>query len=139
MRHDAVAEAVGNERKNERVILARVATTGYKVALGELLMHRVTNDSPDSTRNVPLQRRHARRTPSTDLVEVLAPRQAVGVCLNVSEGGIRVAVDGALSPDETCQVRLRLPTGPVMQTFRVVWSREVTDGWIAGLARIASH
>jgi hypothetical protein len=84
-----------------------------------------------------------------DLVELLAPRLAVGVCLNVSDGGVRVAVDAALHPGEVCRLRRHLATGQSHESYlatgqshesyRVVWSREVSDGWIAGLARDDVH
>ncbi|MBM4376841.1 MAG: hypothetical protein FJ095_17300 [Deltaproteobacteria bacterium] len=105
------------------------------------MMHRVANILPPSTRSGELtpQRRTTRRVSSTDLIEMLTPRLAVGICLNVSEGGLRVAVDAALHPGEACRIRRHVATGPAIENYLVVWSREVSDGWIAGLARDDVH
>ena len=82
-------------------------------------------------------RRSARRVPSSVEVEVLAPRAGTGVVLNASSGGARVAVDWPLRRGELVELRLKGQSGvSLVDTMRVVWSREVADGFIAGLARL---
>lgn len=99
-------------------------------------MQRVTSSDPKS--NAPAassqQRRRSRRVPAQNPVEVLLPRSGMGIALNASDGGIRVAVDCALIPGEECQLLVRREQGPTVLTTKVVWSRPVADGWVAGLA-----
>lgn len=105
--------------------------------LGEgQLMQRVMIHSPNAASGLH-HRRTARRIPSTVAVEILAPRKGSGVLLNASTGGARVAVDCELVRGELCHVRLVGRSGiALVDSLRVVWAREVADGWIAGLARL---
>jgi hypothetical protein len=86
------------------------------------------------------QRRCSRRRPLNAMVEVISPATGHGVTINVSDGGLRVAVDCPLRPDEICLLRIDDFSGaPRLERARVAWSRELHDGWIAGLQLIGLH
>jgi hypothetical protein len=107
-----------------------------------LAMHRVTSDPPASSRNPEQlhQRRANRRRELDAVVEVLHPREGRGVTINASDGGLRVAVDCALRKGESCLLRISEPCGePRLEQAHVVWSKELPDGWIAGLRIVGLH
>ena len=67
-------------------------------------------------------------------MEVLEPLQARGVALNVSAGGLRIAIDRCLPGDEPVVIKVCLPQGRFsVERARVVWSRKLSDGCVAGL------
>lgn len=84
------------------------------------------------------QRRASRRIAYNGTVEVLQPVAGAGVTINISEGGLRLAVDCALCEGEGCLLRITPPVGEPHDVRAVVaWSRKVRDGWIVGLRRLA--
>jgi PilZ domain len=86
------------------------------------------------------QRRQSARRPYHATVEVVQPAEGQGVTLNVSDGGLRMAVDVDLPQGEVCLFYIREPGGePELQRARVAWSREVSDGWIVGLQILGLH
>ena len=86
------------------------------------------------------QRRMSARRPLHADVEVIAPRPATGVTINVSNGGLRIAVDSMLQPGDVCMLVIREANHPVrLERARVVWSREVRDGCVAGLTVAGLH
>lgn len=81
--------------------------------------------------------RGRRRTPRWPLhaeVEVIEPVQGAGVAINGSTGGMRFAVDCGLSPGQHCLIRTRFVSGDErVERARVVWTKELRDGWIVGV------
>jgi hypothetical protein len=73
------------------------------------------------------------------VVQVLEPARGVGVTLNASEGGLRVAVDCLLEPGDTCLVCIEDPAHGRVERARVAWSRQLPDGCIAGLQLLDLH
>lgn len=81
-----------------------------------------------------LARRRHRRHALDATVDVLAPVEAAGIALNVSAGGLRVAVDRPLPVGRECLVQVRPDGGgEVIECARVAWTREQPDGWLVGL------
>ena len=79
-------------------------------------------------------RRSSPRIPITADVEVVEPAKSVGIAINASEGGLRVAVDKALYVEDIVTVRLTVEgEASNVVRARVVWVREMRDGWVAGL------
>lgn len=79
-------------------------------------------------------RRASRRYPLHADVELVEPVSAEGVVLNVSAGGMRIAIDRPVDVDG--RVVARVVTAPGRELFekaRVVWAREFPDGWLIGL------
>ncbi|MCA9625796.1 MAG: PilZ domain-containing protein [Myxococcales bacterium] len=86
------------------------------------------------------QRRSSARRPFNADVELVSPVAGGGVTLNASEGGLRVAVDCPLAAGEICLLYVREGGSPErLERARVAWSRELRDGWIAGLQLIGLH
>lgn len=80
-------------------------------------------------------RRAARRYPLHADVQVVEPRSVAGVTLNASAGGMRVALQNGLTVGELCTIRVSTAPGrETLEHMRVVWSRELPDGWLLGLA-----
>ncbi len=84
-------------------------------------------------------RRRSQRLSLNANVKFLEPISAEGVVLNVSEGGMRVAVYQKLPADQLCklqdwyvQVWIDQNTS-FTKRARIVWSRELPDGWVIGL------
>jgi hypothetical protein len=112
----------------------------------------LTSEPPDPPASVirrahsERQRRAARRLSFNAHVELLSPRPGEGVTINASEGGLRIAVDCMLRPDEICLIRVDDPTtalangaGTRIERARVAWSRQLPDGCIAGLELLRLH
>ncbi len=79
-------------------------------------------------------RRAAPRVPLNANVEVLAPTPASGIVLNVSTGGLRVAVDQALYIEDYCHLRIVTDDEEgCVERARVRWVKAKPDGWIVGL------
>ncbi len=65
---------------------------------------------------------------------MLKPFEVRGFALNISEGGIRVAMDLPLPEDKPCVVQISPPEGGSYERHaQVVWSRQLKDGWLMGL------
>lgn len=79
-------------------------------------------------------RRRSQRACSDADVVFLEPVKAEGVALNISEGGLRVAVYEEIPADADCLVEVRREDGEhAERRARVVWSKKVADGWVLGL------
>ncbi len=79
-------------------------------------------------------RRKSQRACSHADVEFLEPVHAEGFALNISEGGLRVAVYEEIPAEAECVVRVSLDDGrEVERRARVVWSKKAADGWVLGL------
>jgi hypothetical protein len=79
-------------------------------------------------------RRATQRWPLHADFELLEPPRGMGVVINASAGGLRVAIDRPLHPGQRCVLRLRTaPRQETTEQARVVWIRQVRDGWIAGM------
>lgn len=85
-------------------------------------------------------RRATRRMPLHADVDVIEPRTGVGVTINVSDGGLRIAVDCTLQVDDVCMLVIREPAKPVrLERARVVWAQQLRDGCVAGLTVTGLH
>lgn len=85
-------------------------------------------------------RRASRRFPLHADIEVLEPRTATGVSINVSAGGLRVALDQPLAIGEVCVLRVRTAANhETIEHARVVWAREQPDGFLVGLQFALPH
>ncbi len=85
-------------------------------------------------------RRETRRRPLHAEVDVMEPLTGGGVTINVSDGGLRIAVDCHLSVGDVCMLVIREPAKPVrLERARVVWSQELRDGCVAGLTVTGLH
>ena len=86
------------------------------------------------------QRRTSRRRPLEASVRVVQPAAGAGVTINVSEGGLRVAIDLPLAADQICVLVVSEPGAPEqLVRARVAWARVLDDGCIAGLQRLGLH
>jgi len=73
-------------------------------------------------------------------VVVLEPARAEGVTINASQGGLRIAVDQPLEVGFEHLLQITFDSGEVaLRRARVVWSRVLPDGCIAGVAFVAPH
>ncbi len=100
---------------------------------------------PPSSRPTPdslmlRQRRASGRRPFEAVIEVYEPNPGTGVTINASDGGLRVAVDCELRPEDVVLLAVREAGRPErLECARVAWSLELRDGWIAGLQLIGLH
>lgn len=79
-------------------------------------------------------RRAFQRWPLDADVQVLAPVHATGIALNVSAGGLRVALDRPMTVGQRCRARIKTSeTHEVIELTRIVWSRRQPDGWVVGM------
>lgn len=79
-------------------------------------------------------RRRSRRFPLNAEVTVRQPQLALGVAINASAGGLRVAIDVELPQDQTLDIELRFTDERAsVERARVVWSKRFRDGFIVGL------
>jgi hypothetical protein len=84
-------------------------------------------------------RRRSARYPIHADVTVVAPERAEGVVLNASAGGIRVALDRAFARGSEVTLEIAFRHDRVTgERAKVVWSRELPDGWLVGLAFVAA-
>jgi hypothetical protein len=83
-------------------------------------------------------RRASPRMPLDADVELLEPRPGQGLAINVSAGGIRVAVDAPLTVGEHCMLKVSSERVTI-EHARVVWVRQMPDGWLAGLEFTLPH
>ena len=85
-------------------------------------------------------RRASRRFPLHADIEMLEPRSATGVSLNVSAGGLRVAIDRPVEIGEICVIRVRTAADrETIEHARVVWTREQPYGFLVGLQFALPH
>lgn len=88
---------------------------------------------PDTAAD-PSERRAAPRIPlETDVTLGGQGRVVAGVSSDVSLGGLFVAAYAPLPAGTRVSVRFRLPTGQVMGTGIVRWTREARPGLLAGM------
>ena len=102
-------------------------------------MSHVSSDTPISHVTfigLARQRRRGARRPLNADVRVVEPQEGSGVAINASDGGLRIAVDCALHPDDHVVMILSDDGQDTVERARVVWSRELKDGWIVGLERV---
>ncbi len=86
------------------------------------------------------QRRSSARRPLHALVEVVQPTEGTGVTINVSERGLRVAVDCPLTAGEVVLLYVRELDRPErLESARVAWVQQRPDGCIAGLEITGLH
>jgi hypothetical protein len=64
---------------------------------------------------------------------MVEPVRAEGVTINISNGGLRFAVDCALRVGDLCLLVIDGDDGEHIKRGRVVWTREARDGLIVGL------
>ena len=85
-------------------------------------------------------RRQSHRYPFHADVEVLQPVQAAGIALNVSTDGMRIALDHSVDVGSQCLARVvTAPGHETTEPARVVWARELPDGWLLGVAFERTH
>lgn len=117
-------------------ILAYVGLRFATMRLGT--MSRFADTLPVGPRDDALHRgarRTAHRVPLHADVEIDSPRAARGVALNVSRGGVRLALEGEVRVGDVCRLTLRTdPVSASTEHAKVVWKRRLPDGWVAGLA-----
>jgi len=93
----------------------------------------------DSFRHRVARRRHQRYTLNAE-VEFLTPAPAAGLVLNASSGGMRVAIDRRVEVNELCAVKVVFTEErSSLEHCRVVWCRELPDGWVVGLQFVEIH
>lgn len=78
-------------------------------------------------------RRASQRWPWHADVELIEPSGARGTTLNASAGGLRIAVDRELPVGEHVVARVQTAHQETVEGMRVVWVRELPDGWLVGL------
>lgn len=79
-------------------------------------------------------RRGATRYPMHADVHILSPIETTGTVLNASAGGLRVALDTAVTKGDEVELEVRFAEERVgRERARVVWCRELPDGWLVGL------
>jgi len=83
-------------------------------------------------------RRASVRFPVHAEVEVVEPAGASGITINVSGGGLRIALDRTVAVGEHCVLRVRTADGAeALEHVRVVWARELSDGAVLGVEFVA--
>lgn len=82
-------------------------------------------------------RRTSVRWPVHAEVELIEPAGASGIVINVSGGGLRVAIDRPLALGEHCVLRVCTADGVTTEHARVVWCRDLADGSVVGLEFVA--
>ena len=86
------------------------------------------------------QRRASGRRPLEAEVEIFQPTYGNGFTINVSDGGLRVAVDCPLQVGEIVLLAVREEgKAERLECARVAWARELRDGWIVGLQLVGLH
>src|SRR5262249_16689243 len=88
----------------------------------------------ESMEDGPDARRPSVRFPVHAEVELVEPEGGYGITINVSGGGLRIALDRALPEGEHCVLRVRHADGvETLEHVRVVWCRQQPDGAILGV------
>lgn len=84
-------------------------------------------------------RRRSRRWALDAEVDLLGPVRGTGLALNASVGGLRVAVDMAVSVGQVCTLRVRTaPDHETVEHAKVVWAKPQPDGYVLGLEFISA-
>ena len=84
-------------------------------------------------------RRLSTRYPLNADVRVLAPVESKGLVLNASAGGLRVTLDRPVHEGDELDLEVRFGRDrSSIERARIVWSRQLPDGWIAGLMFLAA-
>lgn len=79
-------------------------------------------------------RRESQRYPLHADIELLEPLSSYGIVINASAGGMRIALDQPLDLGSICMARIvTAPGKELFEKARVVWTRELPDGWVVGL------
>ena len=86
------------------------------------------------------QRRTSARRPLNASVEIIEPVEGDGVTINVSDGGLRVAVDCNLTEGDIVLFYVRELDKPErLERAKVAWVQTQLDGCIAGLQITGLH
>ncbi len=64
----------------------------------------------------------------------MEPWNAHGVVINASDSGLRIALDRDLPVGVVCVIEIAVEEGKTVEMARVAWTRELPDGFLAGLA-----
>ncbi len=79
-------------------------------------------------------RRQSTRFPLNADVSIVEPVEADGFVINASVGGLRIAVDREIPLERRCVADVHFELDRRSREHcRVVWSRELADGWLVGL------
>lgn len=78
-------------------------------------------------------RRGSARYPLHADIELVGDPEGTGVAINASAGGMRIAIDRALTVGTVYSLRVRTPNRTTDEQLRVVWTRQLPDGWLVGL------
>jgi uncharacterized protein (TIGR02266 family) len=82
----------------------------------------------------PSERRTEARVPfETDVTIGAGDRVLTGLSGDISMGGMFVATFRTMEPGTRLSLRFRLPTGQVMATGFVRWTRDARPGMVAGM------
>ena len=93
-----------------------------------------------ATAGTPEMRREVRREVSERVTLKGGEATLDGWTLNLSRGGVRVIVEQPVALGEVFDVTVGLAdSSPLARCGRVVWFQEEADGYIAGIAFVASH
>ena len=85
------------------------------------------------------ERRESVRWASDAEVEILTPTRMHASALDVSATGIQLSLQEWISTGTTCDLRITTHTGRVIfKRARVVWTRRVRTGCVAGLKVVGS-
>ena len=84
-------------------------------------------------------RRRFRRWALDADIELLSPAQGAGLAINVSRGGLRIAVDSGVPVGHVCELRVQTAQNHgTIEHAKVVWAKAQPDGYILGLEFIAT-
>ena len=85
------------------------------------------------------ERRRTERWPSDAQLEILSPLEVEATALDVSTGGMQIALDGWLSTGTLVDLRITTRSGRTrLKRARVIWARRVGDECVAGLSLVGS-
>jgi hypothetical protein len=84
-------------------------------------------------------RRATRRYNLNADVHIVAPIETDGIVINASAGGLRIAIDAPLEVGATCELKISTTLKTLDERARVVWCRELPDGFLVGLAFEDTH
>ena len=85
-------------------------------------------------------RRASQRFPLDAEIELIEPCAARGIAINASTGGMRMAIDRRVEVDALCIARVTTDEGrQSLEKARVVWTRQLPDGWLVGVCFLQDH